>query len=257
MPMNPTVRDWRGRRVWIVGASSGIGAAIAEILIGRGARVALSARKREPLDALAARDGRTVVLPLDVTDAAQVSSAHATLVGHWGGIDDVLLVAGSYQAMRAWELDAGVIKTLFDVNVQGVVHVAAAVMPEFLRRGEGRIAIVASVAGYRGLPKALAYGPTKAALINLAEGLYFDLAPKGIAVHVVNPGFVRTPLTDGNDFTMPALIEPSEAAEHTLRGIERGHFEIHYPKRFTGWLKLFRLLPYRWYFPIAHRFTGL
>lgn len=257
MAMNPTVRDWRGRRVWIVGASTGIGAALAETLIGAGARVALSARKREALDALATKDPRTVVLPLDVTDAAQVNSAHSTLVGHWGGIDDVLLVAGSYQAMRAWELDPEVIRKLFDVNVQGVVHVTAAVLPEFLRRGEGRIAIVASVAGYRGLPKALAYGPTKAALINFAEGLYFDLAPKGIAVHVVNPGFVRTPLTDGNDFKMPALIEPSEAAAFTLRGIERGHFEIHYPKRFTGWLKFFRLLPYRWYFPIAHRFTGL
>ncbi len=257
MSLNIPLRDWRDRRVWIVGASTGIGAALAEALIDRGARVALSARKRDPLDAIAARSGRSVVVPLDVTDAAAVTAAHDALVDRWGAIDDVLFVAGSYRAMRAWELDASAVESLFDVNVQGAVRVVAAVLPDFLRRGTGRIAIVASVAGYRGLPKALAYGPTKAALINFAEGLHFDLAPKGIAVHIVNPGFVRTPLTDGNDFRMPALIEPAEAAALTLRGMERGDFEIHYPKRFTRWMKWLRVLPYRWFFPLAHRMTGL
>lgn len=257
MPLNPPLHDWRDRRVWIVGASTGIGAALAGTLIERGARVALSARTRAPLDAIAGPAPGVVVLPLDVTDEAQVRAAHDELVRRWDAVDDVLFVAGSYRPMRAWELDPAAVASLFDVNVQGAVRVVATVLPDFLRRGAGRIAIVASVAGYRGLPKALAYGPTKAALINFAEGLHFDLAAKGIAVHLVNPGFVRTPLTDGNDFRMPAIIEPAEAAASTLRGIERGEFEIHYPKRFSRWMKLLRVLPYRWFFPLAHRMTGL
>jgi short-subunit dehydrogenase len=172
-------------------------------------------------------------------------------------VDVVLAVAGNYVPLRATEFDAGAIGRLFEVNVQGVLNVLGPVLPAMIARRGGHVAIVASVAGFRGLPKALGYGPTKAALINLAEVLYLDLAPMGVGVHIVNPGFVRTPLTDGNDFKMPALIEPEEAARETLRGLERGEFETHYPKRFTRWLKLLRVLPYRWYFPLVHRITGL
>jgi len=130
-------------------------------------------------------------------------------------------------------------------------------MPEFVGNGRGGIGIVSSVAGYSGLPTGLVYGATKAALINLSETLYLDLAPRGIGVYLINPGFVKTPLTDKNEFTMPALISPGEAALAMVRGFERGEFEIHFPKRFTRWLKILRLLPYRLYFPIIHRFTGL
>jgi NAD(P)-dependent dehydrogenase (short-subunit alcohol dehydrogenase family) len=119
------------------------------------------------------------------------------------------------------------------------------------------VAIVSSVAGYRGLPNALAYGPTKAALINLAEALYLDLAPKGIGVHLVDPGFVDTPLTEQNKFSMPALISADAAARELLRGLARGEFETHFPKRFTRWLKLLRLLPYPLYFAAVRRYTGL
>jgi short-subunit dehydrogenase len=158
--------------------------------------------------------------------------------------------------LRATEFDAGVARTLFDVNVMGVAHVLDAVLPA-LRASRGHVVILASVAGYRALPKALFYGATKAALINLAEGLYLDLAPEGLSVSVVNPGFVRTPATASNEFRMPALIDAEEAARETLRGLARGEFEIHYPKRFTRWLKLMRVLPYRWYFPLVHKATGL
>jgi short-subunit dehydrogenase len=131
------------------------------------------------------------------------------------------------------------------------------VLPILLKQGAGGIGIVASIAGLRGLPQALIYGPSKAALINLCESLYLDLRPRGIGVYLVNPGFVETPLTAGNDFAMPALISASTAAAELLRGLERGEFHIHFPKRFTNWLRLLRLLPYHWYFWLVHKATGL
>lgn len=257
MPFNPPITDWADQRVWIVGASTGIGAAIAKALLVRGARVALSARRPEPLDAVAgtAPPGHALVLPLDVTDVQSVAEAHRNLITAWGRLDVVLVVAGSYKPMRAWEFDLHAARALVDVNVNGVLNVLAAALPHLIARNEGHVGIVASVAGYGGLPKALIYGPTKAALINLAEALYLDLAPRGIGVHLVCPGFVRTPLTADNDFHMPALISAEEAADRTLRGFERGEFETHYPKRFTRWLKLLRLLPYQWYFPLIRRVT--
>jgi short-subunit dehydrogenase len=259
VPLNPRIDDWTAQRVWVIGASTGIGAALAQALLARGARVALSARTRAPLEAMAAAAsaGRALALPLDITDVATVASAHAALSNHWGGIDVVLVVAGSYKPMRAWELDLAVATGLFEINVNGVFNVLATVVPDFLARSSGHICIVSSVAGYSGLPQALVYGPTKAALINLAEVLYLDLAPRGIGVHVINPGFVRTPLTADNEFNMPALISAEEAAERTLRGLERGEFETHYPKRFTRWLKILRVLPYPLYFSLVRRITGL
>ncbi len=259
MPLNPRIGDWAAQRVWVIGASTGIGAAVARALFARGALVAVSARKREALESMVASapPGRGLALPLDVTDAGTVAAAHRTLLQRWGAVDVVLIVAGSYQPMRAWELDLDAAKALFDVNVNGVLNVLASVVPEFLERKSGHVGIVSSVAGYGGLPQALIYGPTKAALLNLAEVLYIDLAPRGIGVHVISPGFVKTPLTDGNEFRMPALISAEEAAEQTLRGLERGEFETHYPKRFTRWLKILRLLPYPLYFPLVRRITGL
>jgi short-subunit dehydrogenase len=143
------------------------------------------------------------------------------------------------------------------VNLVGAINACALLAPHFAARGSGHLALTASVAGYAGLPTSLVYGATKAALINFAETLYLDLAPSGVAVHLISPGFVRTPLTDRNEFRMPALIGSDEAAREILAGIERGEFEIHFPKRFTRAMKLLRLLPYRWYFPLVHRITGL
>ena len=143
------------------------------------------------------------------------------------------------------------------VNYVGALHVLDAVLPGFLARRAGFISLVSSVAGFRGLPKSLAYGPTKAALINLAEALYLDLQAEGIAVNVINPGFVETPLTANNQFEMPALITPEQAAEAILRGWSRGEFETHFPKRFTRWMKALRLLSYGLYFPAVRKSTGL
>ena len=259
MALNPPIRDWKDRRCWIVGASTGIGAALAEALAARGARVALSARRREPLDEMAGRlgKGRALVLPLDITEAPALEKAAASMAKAWGGIDLVVLMAGEYRPMRAWELDVKAARSMVEVNLMGPLNALAAVVPRLLAQGGGTIALVSSVAGYRGLPKSLVYGPTKAAIINLAEALYLDLQPKGIGVCVVNPGFVRTPMTARNEFRMPALIEPDEAAREIVAGLEAGEFEIHFPKRFTRFLKLLRVLPYGRYFPAVRKATGL
>ena len=258
MCLNPPIRDWSGRRVWIIGASSGIGEATARSLLARGARVALSARSRAPLEALArAHADRALVLPLDITSIDAVRSARAEIESVWQGIDLAVIMAGTHKPVRAWELDAGAAREIFEVNMMGVLGAAAEIVPTLLRQGAGGIAIVSSVAGYGGLPTSLLYGATKAALINFAETLYLDLQPKGIAVYLVNPGFVKTPLTDRNEFEMPALITADEAAREIVAGLERGAFEIHFPKRFTRALKLLQLLPYRLYFAAVHRLTGL
>ena len=140
-------------------------------------------------------------------------------------------------------------------NYQGALNVLHAVLPAMRARARGHISLVASVAGYRGLPNSLAYGPTKAAMINLAENLYLDLQADGVAVSVVNPGFVQTPLTAKNSFSMPALISPAQAAQAMLHGWARGQFEIHFPRRFTLWMKLLRIMPQRWYFYLVAKAT--
>jgi short-subunit dehydrogenase len=259
MPLNEPIKSWAGRRVWVVGASQGIGEAVARALIEKKAKVALSARGAPALEALArlAGVGDTLVLPLDVTSAAAFPPALARIVREWGAVDLALLVAGTHKSMRAWELEGSAARAMVEINLMGVLNALQAVVPQLLAQGRGGIAIVSSVAGYRGLPTGLIYGATKAALINLAETLYLDLRPRGLNVCVINPGFVKTPLTDRNEFAMPAIISAEEAARETLQGLERGEFEIHYPKRFTRLMKLLRILPYRLYFPLIHRMTGL
>ena len=259
MPLNRRIRNWQGQRVWVLGASSGIGRAFADALLKRGARVALTARNQSALDEVA-RDyqpSQTLVLPADITVQSDIEAAYSRLTAEWSGIDLLVLLAGTHLPVRAWEFDAQDAEQLFRVNVFGAFRTLALVIPELVSRGAGGIAVVSSVAGYRGLPTSLAYGASKAALINFTETLYLDLRPKGVSVYLVSPGFVRTPLTDRNEFEMPALISVEEAAAQMVRGFERGEFEIHFPKRFTRFMKLLRLLPYRLFFPLVHRITGL
>jgi NADP-dependent 3-hydroxy acid dehydrogenase YdfG len=258
MSLNPQIHNWQHKRVWVIGASSGIGASVARHLLALGARVALSARSATELECIAAPHGAAALAaPLDVTDAAAVAPVLQQIVSAWGGVDLVLLCAGSHQPVRAWELDAAVARRLVEVNLNGVINCLSAVVPQLLEQKAGGVGVVSSVAGYGGLPTALIYGATKAALINLAETLYLDLAPRGLAVYLINPGFVRTPLTDKNTFPMPALISADEAAREIIAGLEQGRFEIHFPRRFTLWLKILRLLPYRWYFALVRKGTGL
>ena len=260
--MNPAISDWRGQRVWLLGASSGIGAALAKSLLERGARVALSARSAEGLAAVADGHRAAMLLPCDVTNADSLSEAWETLLANFGGVDLALYVAGDYKPMRAWAIDTVAARKMIDVNLVGAIAFAAHVVPQLIgqaakKKGHGgQIAFVASVAGYRGLPNSLIYGPTKAALINFAEALYLDLAEKGVGVRVINPGFVETPLTAQNDFKMPALMTADEAAAATLHGFAGTGFAIDYPKRFTRVLKLLSILPHRLYFPLVKRLTG-
>ncbi len=256
MGLNPQIANWQGRRVWLVGASTGIGLACAQALRAAGAQVVVSARKPQAVLDWAAQDLGVQWRALDVCDPAQVqATAHALLAE--GPLDMVVYAAGYYQAQRATAMDLENMLQHDKVNYQGALHVLDAVLPGMLAQHRGHISLLSSVAGWRGLPNGLAYGPTKAALIHLAETLYLDLQDAGIGVSVVNPGFVDTPLTAQNKFTMPALISPEEAAREMLKGWGKGQFDIHFPKRFTLWLKLLRVLPYRWYFPLVRRFTGL
>lgn len=251
-PLNPPLVDWRGKTVWIVGASSGIGQATASALHGQGARVVVSARQAALLNDFVAKHPGSQALVLDATDRKAVQAA-ATGLLHHGSLDCVVYCAGHYRAMRADALDTADMERHMSVNYLGALYLLDAVLPALLACGTGHISLVGSVAGYRGLPNSLAYGPTKAALINLAETLYLDLHGRGIGVSIINPGFVQTPLTASNDFAMPALLTPQQAAAAILQGWSRGQFEIHFPKRFTLWLKALRILPNRVFFQLVRR----
>jgi len=261
MSLNPRVIRWSDQVVWLIGASSGIGRATAERLQGAGATVVVSARNAATLEQFAEVRERALALPLDVTDVAAMRNAANQIVARYGRIDLVMYCAGYYKAQRATAFDLGEMVKHQQVNLTGALYMLDAVLPQLQKQAAaGRpahVCLVASVAGYRGLPNALAYGPTKAALINLAETLYLDLQPEGVGVSLVNPGFVETPLTAGNTFKMPALITPAEAAREIVAGWEAGRFEIHFPWRFTLWLKALQWLGDRAYFALIRRSTGL
>lgn len=241
--LNPAISDWHARRVWILGASSGIGAALAGRLAEAGAVLALSARREDALRDVAG--DRHLVMPVDVADSQALRSTCDLLLAQWGGIDMVIYCAGVYTPMRAWEIDLKLVRETLSINLQGVYNLLDAIVPVMIRQGSGGICLVSSVAGYTGLPKALSYGPGKAALINLSQILYTDLSPRDIGVYLVNPGFVATRLTQKNDFRMPALITPDEAAQEIIAGIAKGRFEIHFPRRFTLLMKWLGRMPDR------------
>ncbi|CAH0350924.1 SDR family oxidoreductase [Aquabacterium sp. CECT 9606] len=258
MALNPRITVWQGRTVWLIGASTGIGRATAALLHAKGAQVIVSARHVPALQAFVAAHPGSDFEALDVSDSAAVYAVAARIRERSpsGRLDMVVYCAGHYQPMRAQTFDLGEALRHQQINYVGALHVLAATLPWLTEQGTGHLSLVGSVAGFRGLPKAMAYGPTKAALNNLAECLYLDLHPMGIGVSVVNPGFVQTPLTAGNDFDMPALLTPEQAAHEIVSGWHAGRFEIHFPWRFTLWLKLLRHLPHAWYFPAVSRITG-
>lgn len=242
------------RTAWIIGASSGLGAALAKLLDGRVKTVVVSARSADSLTALQTSTRTLAAYPLDITDENAVARCYRDIEASHGPIDLVVLSAGTWEVVSPPELDPRVFKKSMDVNFMGVVNVLAKVVPDMMRRESGQIAIVSSVAGYRGLPKAAAYGSTKAALINLAESLHPELAEKGVTLSIVNPGFVDTPMTAVNDFPMPFLMPVDDAAQRLLRGLERKSYEITFPRRFTWMLKVLRLLPNAVFFWVVRTF---
>lgn len=236
--------------VWITGASTGIGREIALQMAEQGVTVAASARSADKLVSL----GPNVrPYPLDVTDRQAIEATLEIIEKDLGAIDLAIMGAGTYSPLGVEKFDAAVFERAMTTNYMGVVNCLSGMLPRMFQRRRGHVAWIASVAGFVGLPKAAAYGPTKAALINLAESLKVDLERRGIRVSVINPGFVETPLTAQNDFAMPFLMRAPEAARLTIEGLKRLRFEISYPWRFVLLMKLARLIPYGLFFPLIRK----
>jgi NAD(P)-dependent dehydrogenase (short-subunit alcohol dehydrogenase family) len=232
-----------GARIWVTGASTGIGAALARELADRGARVAISARNAEQLAEVAG--DRMVAVPVDVTDRAATVAAGEQVRAALGGLDVAVLNAGTWSRFHVEPWDSALFAEHLQVNVLGAVHSMEAVVPRMLAEGRGRIVGVASVAGYRGLPGSEAYNAGKAALINLLESLRGSLAPRGVVVQLVNPGFVRTRMTDRNRFPMPFRVEVDQAARTIADGIAKDKAEIVFPVPMMLLMKVARLVPVR------------
>lgn len=248
--------SYQGKHYWIIGASSGIGAALAREMAARGARLALSARRADELRALADALGPAhLALPLDVTEAEPLRKAAAAVQEAFGRIDGVIVMSAVYTPAPVEEMDMQTARQIVDVNLTGTLNCLHAALPVLRAQGAGQIALCGSVAGYRGLPKAQPYGATKAAIINLAESLRLELAGSGIDVRLISPGFVRTPMTDKNNFDMPSIVTPEEAARRIADGLCGRSFEIHFPRRFTWQMKLLRLLPDALYFALLRKIT--
>ncbi len=230
---------------WITGASTGIGREMALQLAARGVVVAASARSN---DKLASLGPNIRSYPLDVTDRAAVLATISSVERDLGPIDLAVFAAGTYTPVNVESLDPAIFETAMATNYLGVVNALAGLLPKMVTRRCGHVAWIASVAGYVGLPKAAAYGPSKAALINLAESLKPELDMRGVTLSIINPGFVETPLTAQNDFYMPFLMKAPEAAKLSIDGLARRRFEIAYPLRFVMIMKLARLLPYALFF---------
>jgi short-subunit dehydrogenase len=236
------------RTAWITGASTGIGRELAIALVRQGVKVAASARSADTLGELAQEHPGIAPLPLDVTDPEAMAQAARSIAGTLGPIDLAVLNAGIWAPMAARNFSAAKAARSMAVNYLGVVNGIEAVLPAMLERGEGHIAMVASVAGYRGVGPTAAYGPSKAAVINLAETLRNDLAARGIKISVINPGYVATPMTSVNKFPMPFMVSAEDAARRIIRGLEKGKFEIAFPWQLVALMKLGRLLPNRLFF---------
>lgn len=245
----------KGKYIWIIGASSGIGAALAKEMASRGATIALSARREEKLNKIQNElewDGH-IVAPLDVADHESIQKAQDKILEKFPRIDAALFMAAIYSPHDGKRKKIKRIHEMLNVNLGGAFNMVDVVRTQFERQGQGQIVLCASVAGYRGLPTGQPYCAAKAALISLAESLKIDFEPLGIDVKVICPGFVKTPLTDKNDFPMPMMIEAEEAAKAISQGLCSKAFEIHFPKRFTVMMKLLRIVPHGLYFKIARK----
>ena len=242
---------------FVTGASSGIGRSVALELARRGYKVAAVARRLPELEALATESGGNIFAHSgDITDRAAMAALVGAVEAAHGPVALAFLNAGTYAADGDGHVDAAAMMHTFAVNVGGTVNCLDPLTRRMVARGFGQIAVNASVAGYGGLPRSVAYGATKAALINMAASLKFALDPLGITMQVVNPGFVRTPLTDRNDFPMPFLMEPDVSAKIICDGFERKGFEITFPRRLAWLLKAINFLPYALYFPLVRAATG-
>jgi short-subunit dehydrogenase len=235
------------KKIWITGGSSGIGKALAEKFALEGWKVAVSARRKEILDEMAKHENISSH-PLDVTDQDQINDVFSKIINEFGNLDLCVFSSGTYDPKLEQEINIKQNKFVMETNFFGVLYCIKSVEKYFKDKKEGHISIVSSIAAYRGLPNSSGYGPSKAALTNLAESLYFDFKKHNVKISLVSPGFIKTPLTDKNEFPMPFIKSPEFAAEKMFNGLTKGEaFEIHFPKALTLLLKFLRILPYRIY----------
>lgn len=244
-----TPSPFTGKRYWLVGATEGLGLALAQALHKEGAHLILSGRNAEKLAQLHRALPGIEVHPVDVADKASVQAAARAI----GDIDGMVFLAGLYWPMSAQELDPTQFEAMCDVNFTGCARVLSAVLPRMVARGQGHIVITGSLAGFRGLPRAMGYGASKAGVMALAESLYADLRGTSIKVQLANPGFIRTRLTDKNDFSMPFLMEPDQAAQAMLSHMRTGRFKISFPSLFSWVFRLSQFLPDWAYYPLFAR----
>ena len=241
------------KHAWVTGASTGIGAELVRRLAAKGVSVSASARSREKLETLGESAPTIAPCPVDVTRAEDMLRLVSQAETERGPIDLAILNAGVWMPSAGQTYEASAAKASMDVNYLGVANALSAVLPGMRARGSGHIVIVGSVAGYQGLPNASYYAPTKAAVISLAECLRSEMDRKGIKIQVVNPGFVKTPMTDVNTFPMPFLMSVDDAAVKIMEGMRSSRFEIAFPWQLAALLKIFRILPYGLYFAVASR----
>jgi short-subunit dehydrogenase len=233
------VREWAGRRYWIVGASEGLGRALAQRMAGAGAELILSARNAERLGELASGLPGARAVPVDVASDASVAEAAAAA----GPVDGVVYMSAVYWPMAATEWDAGHVTQMCDVNFTGCARVMGAVVPGMVARGAGHVVLTGSLSGFRGLPGAIGYGASKAAVMHLAETMHVDLKGRGIDVQLVNPGFIRTRLTEKNDFRMPFILDADEAARRYFAHMNSRRFSANFPRGFAAMFRASQFLP--------------
>jgi short-subunit dehydrogenase len=244
------------KTIWITGGSTGIGKALAIRFANEGWNVAISARRENLLKELSDRYENISPFPLDVTDKENCKNIFNQVKEKFGEIDICFFSTGTWDPKKEKDIDVEQIENVFKINFFGTVNSIKAVEEYYKNRNEGTLAIVSSIAGYRGLPNSTGYGPSKSALNNLAESLYFDFGRHNVRVCLVSPGFIKTPMTDKNDFKMPFLKTPEFAADKIYDGlVNKKNFEIHFPKELTLTLKFFSILPYKLYFYLVKKLT--
>ena len=235
------------KKIWITGASSGIGKALAEKFASEGWKVAISARRKEILDEMASNENISSY-PLDVTNQDQINNVFTKIISDFGNLDLCVFSSGTYDPKMEKEINIQQNKFVMETNFFGVLYCIKSVEKYFKDKKNGHISIVSSIAAYRGLPNSSGYGPSKAALTNLTESLFFDFKKYNVRISLVSPGFIKTPLTDKNDFPMPFIKSPKFAADEMFKGLTKTKaFEIHFPKALTVLLKFLRILPYKIY----------
>ena len=243
------------KKIWITGASSGIGKALAEKFALEGWKVAVSARRKEILDEMS-NNKNIFAYPLDVTNQNQINDVFTKIIKDFDGLNLCVFSSGTYDPKLEQEINIKQNKFVMETNFFGVLYCIKAVERYFKEKKEGHISIVSSIAAYRGLPNSSGYGPSKAALTNLAESLYFDFKKFNVRISLVSPGFIKTPLTDKNEFPMPFIKSPGFAAKKMFDGLTKTKaFETHFPKELTLLLKLFRILPYKIYLFLIDKFV--